>query len=66
MMHPDIARALTTQHGREMIAEANRARVARQFRRGRLEAAPDYTIPAIPDTVAELFGDQPQRHVTTR
>jgi hypothetical protein len=66
MMHPDIARALTAQHSREMIAEANRARVARQVRRARYDATPDYTIPAIPDTVAELFGDQPQRHVTTR
>jgi hypothetical protein len=65
MMHPDIASALAAQHGRDMMAEANRARVARQLRRARYDA-PDYTIPAIPDTVAELFGDQPQRHVTTR
>jgi hypothetical protein len=65
MMHPDIARELTYQHGRDMIAQATRSRVARQARRDRNQT-PEFIVPAIPDTVAELFGDQPQRHATTR
>lgn len=65
MMHPDIARALTYQHGRDLIAQASRSRVARQARRTQNQT-PEFTIPAIPDTVAELFGDEPQRHATTR
>ena len=64
MMHPDIARALTSQHSHDMIAEASRLRAVKQARRRQTDSNP--TIPTIPDTVAELFGDQPQRHVTTR
>ena len=64
MMHPDIARALTSQHNHDMIAQASRLRAVRQARRR--QDTPYPMIPAIPDTVAELFGDQPQRHVTTR
>jgi hypothetical protein len=64
MMHPDIARALTSQHNHDMIAEADRLRTVKQARRR--QATPHPMIPTIPDTVAELFGDQPQRHVTTR
>jgi hypothetical protein len=64
MMHPDIARALTSQHNHDMMVEANKLRAVKQARRR--QATPNLTIPTIPDTVAELFGDQPQRHVTTR
>jgi hypothetical protein len=64
MMHPDIARALTSQHNHDLLAEASRLRAVKQARRR--QATPDPTIPTIPDTVAELFGDQPRRHVTTR
>jgi hypothetical protein len=63
MMHPDIARAIVNEHGRDRVNEARRARSARQARGAQQT---ELVIPAIPDTVAELIGDQPHRHVTTR
>jgi hypothetical protein len=64
MMNPDIARALVNEHSRQLITEARQARAARQARSH--QDSSELVIPAIPDTVAELIGDQPHRHVTTR
>jgi hypothetical protein len=66
MMNPDIARALTRQHGRDLLAQASQAQRAKRARTERDREGLGVVIPAIPDTVAELFGDQPQRPAPTR
>ena len=63
-MHPEIARELTAQRGREMQARAQRAalakaasRVHRALRRGTAGAdgAEEFALPAIPDYVDGSF-----------
>jgi hypothetical protein len=63
-MHPEIARELTAQRGREMRAQAQQnttARAASRLRRtlrhgtGRLDGADELVIPAIPDYVDGSF-----------
>jgi len=63
-MHPEIARELTAQRGREMRAQARHASVARSASRlrralrhgtGGLDRADELVIPAIPDYVDGSF-----------
>jgi len=59
-MHPEILRLITAQRGREMRAQASRARLARMARsarRGRnLPAeADEFVLPPIPDYVDGSF-----------
>jgi hypothetical protein len=64
-MHPEIARELTTQRGRELREQAQQAMVAKTVSR-RLGAmrrdadlpdeADDFVCPAIPDYVDGSFG----------
>ncbi len=64
-MHPEIARELTAQRGRELREWAQRGTLARSVRRG-LRArrhgadlpdhADDFVCPAIPDYVDGSFG----------
>jgi hypothetical protein len=67
-MHPEIARELTAQRGREMRAQAEHASVARAASRlrralrhgtGRLNGADELVIPAIPDYVDGSFRTSP-------
>ena len=67
-MHPEIARELTTQRGREMRAQAHQASVARAAGRIRralrhgvsqLDGADELAIPAIPDYVDGSFRTSP-------
>jgi hypothetical protein len=67
-MHPEIARELTAQRGREMRAQARQATAARAFSRlrralrhdtGGQDAAYELTIPAIPDYVDGSFRTSP-------
>jgi len=67
-MHPEIARELNAQRGREMRAQARQAtaaRVASRLRRalrhgtGGLDGADDLVIPAIPDYVDGSFRTSP-------
>jgi len=67
-MHPEIARELNAQRGREMRAQARQAtaaRVASRLRRalrhgtGGLDGADDLVIPAIPDYVDGSFLTSP-------
>jgi hypothetical protein len=63
-MHPEIARELTAQRGRELQALARQARMARmasrlrramRHGRGGLDGADELVIPAIPDYVDGSF-----------
>jgi hypothetical protein len=63
-MHPEIARELTAQRGREMRAQARQASVVRAASRlrralrhgtGGLHGADELVIPAIPDYVDGSF-----------
>ena len=67
-MHPEIARELSAQRGREMRAHAQQARAARAVSRlrralrhgtGRLDKADELVIPAIPDYVDGSFRTSP-------
>jgi hypothetical protein len=62
-MHPEILRQLTAQRGREMQAQARRARLARIAIRGRRHGHElpddDFVIPAIPDYVDGSFRTEP-------
>ena len=67
-MHPEIARELTAQRGRELQAQARQAtlgraasRVRRAMRRGagRPDGADELVIPAIPDYVDGSFRTSP-------
>jgi hypothetical protein len=67
-MHPEIARKLTAQRGREMQAQARQAtqaraasRIRRAQRRGNdgLDGADELVIPAIPDYVDGSFRTSP-------
>ena len=67
-MHPEIARELTAQRGREMRAQARQAtavRAASRLRRalrhgtGGHHAADELAIPAIPDYVDGSFRTSP-------
>jgi hypothetical protein len=67
-MHPEIARELTAQRGREMRTQAQQATTARAASRlrralrhgtGRLNGAGKLAIPAIPDYVDGSFRTSP-------
>jgi hypothetical protein len=70
-MHPEIARELTAQRGREMQARAQQAalakaagRVRRALRRGTVPSsgshgAEEFVLPAIPDYVDGSFRTAP-------
>jgi hypothetical protein len=67
-MHPEIARELATQRGREMRAHAQQAKAAREVRRlrralrhgtGGLDQTHELVIPAIPDYVDGSFRTSP-------
>jgi hypothetical protein len=67
-MHPEIARELTAQRGREMRAQAQQATVARAASRlrralrhgtGGQDTAYELAIPAIPDYVDGSFRTSP-------
>jgi hypothetical protein len=67
-MHPEIARELTAQRGREMRAHAQQATAARTASRlrralrhgtGELAGAGELVIPAIPDYVDGSFRTSP-------
>jgi hypothetical protein len=67
-MHPEIARELTVQRGREMQAQARQARLARAASRirralrrgtGGLDGADELVIPAVPDYVDGSFRTSP-------
>jgi hypothetical protein len=62
-MHPEILRQLTEQRGREMRAQAGRARLARMAIRGRRHGHQlpddDFAVPAIPDYVDGSFRTEP-------
>jgi hypothetical protein len=67
-MHPEIARELTAQRGREMRAQAQHATAARAASRlrralrhhtGGLDSADELIIPAIPDYVDGSFLTSP-------
>jgi hypothetical protein len=67
-MHPEIARELTTQRGREMQASARQATLARAASRARRamrhgtgvkDGADELAIPAIPDYVDGSFRAAP-------
>ena len=64
-MHPEIARELTAQRGRELREQARQALVARTASRtlraarrgtGLPDGADDFVCPAIPDYVDGSFG----------
>jgi hypothetical protein len=64
-MHPEIARELTAQRGREMQAQARQAglaraagRIRRAMRHG-ADRADELVIPAIPDYVDGSFRTSP-------
>jgi hypothetical protein len=55
-MHPEIARELTAQRGRELRERARQASIARKAsRRGSRHDADDFVCPAIPDYVDGSF-----------
>ncbi len=59
-MHPEIARELVAQHGRELREQAHRAATARTASRarrrgGRLAEDGEFAVPAIPDYVDGSF-----------
>ena len=59
-MHPEILRQLSAEHGRELRARAQQARLARmaiRSRRGRAgpDEADEFVLPAIPDYVDGSF-----------
>jgi len=64
-MHPEFARELTAQRGREMQARAHQARLARiAIRVGRRrpnqpDQADGFVLPAIPDYVDGSFRTEP-------
>jgi hypothetical protein len=67
-MHPEIARELAAQRGREMRAHARQASVARAASRlrralrhgtGGLDGADELVIPAVPDYVDGSFLTSP-------
>jgi hypothetical protein len=67
-MHPEIARYITVQRGREMQAQARQATLAREASRirrstrrgaGRPDGADELVIPAIPDYVDGSFRTSP-------
>ena len=67
-MHPEIARYITVQRGREMQAQARQATLAREASRirrtmrrgtGRPDGADELAIPAIPDYVDGSFRTAP-------
>jgi hypothetical protein len=64
-MHPEFARELTAQRGREMRARAHQGRLARlaiqAARRGRSrpDEADGFVLPAIPDYVDGSFHTEP-------
>ena len=62
-MHPDFAREIHNQRGREMREQAHRARLARMIRSSRhvRDLPPDneIVVPAIPDYVDGSFRTEP-------
>jgi hypothetical protein len=64
-MHPEFARELTAQRGREMRARAHQAKLARMAilvgrrRRNQPDEANGFVLPAIPDYVDGSFRTEP-------
>ena len=64
-MHPEFARELTDQRGREMRARAHQARLARiairigRRRRHQPDETDGFALPAIPDYVDGSFRTEP-------
>ena len=64
-MHPEIARELTSERGRDMRNQAHQATLARtaaRIRRARrhgVEAADEFVAPVIPDYVDGTFDVKP-------
>jgi hypothetical protein len=56
-MHPEILRVLTTQHGRDLREQAQRAMAGRTLRGLRRRTHPDdqFVVPDIPDYVDGSF-----------
>jgi hypothetical protein len=63
-MHPDFLRELTSQHGREMRAQAQRSALLRMLRAARRgtkasDETDEFAVPAIPDYVDGSFRTTP-------